>query len=131
MVSAYRTQNDLITQTLKNLGVMSAGNAADPEDFAYVKENVDPTIRMLASLDICYIGDVETIPGELFSALANVLAGECADKFGSTTEDRISLKNNGLGGAGNVPVGAGSGAQILRQINRGRPTYETLRTMSF
>jgi len=127
MPGAFRTQNDLINETLKNLGVLSAGNAADPEDFNYVAEKVDPTIRMLSSMDICYIGDPDNIPGELFDALADVMADRCSSKFGSSAEDRASLNAKGLG----TPVGTGTGAQILRQINRGRPTYETLRTTSF
>jgi hypothetical protein len=132
MPGAYRTQTDLILETLKNLGVLTAGNAADPEDNAYVLEKVDPTIRLLAGLDICYIGDPNQIPGELFSPLADVMAGECSSKFGSTPDDRRALIAKGLGGADSgVPLGAGSGAQALRQINRGRPTYETQRTQSF
>lgn len=131
MAGAYRTQIDLVNATLKNLGVLAAGNAADPEDFNAVNAKVDPMIRTLASLDICYIGDPNNISGELFLALADVLAGECSSDFGSTPDDRMMLINKGLGGAGNVQVGAGAGAQILRQINRGRPTYETLRTQSF
>lgn len=127
MTGAYRTQNDLVTQALKNLGVLSAGNAADPEDFNYVQENVDPMIRTLASLDICYIGDPDTIPGELFLPLADVLADLCSSKFGSTPDDRGSLNQKGMG----MPPGTGAGAMILRQINRGRPTYEPLRTQSF
>lgn len=127
MAGAYRTTTDLVNETLKNLGVLAAGNAPDPEDSAYVLEKVDPTIRMLAGLDICYIGDANTIPGELFSALADVMADQCSSKFGSTAEDRAALSAKGLG----VPVGTGAGAMVLRQINRGRPTYETLRTQSF
>ena len=132
MPGAYKSQNDLISETLKNLGVLAAGNAADPEDFTYVQEKVDPTIRALASLDICYIGDPDQIPGELFNALADVLAGECASKFGSTPEDRIALTAKGLGGPpSQVEYGAGSGAKALRQINRGRPTYETAKVLTF
>lgn len=127
MAGAYRTQNDLINEALKNLGVLSAGNAADPQDFGYVQEKVDPVIRMLAGLDICYIGDPDNIPGELFSALADVLADQCSSKFGSTPDDRDALNRKGLG----TPPGTGAGAMILRQINRGRPTYETARTVSF
>lgn len=127
MPGAYKTQTDLINETLKNLGVLTAGNAADPEDFNYVKEKIDPVIRMLAGLDICYIGDPDNISGELFSALADVMADQCSSKFGSTAEDRLALNSQGLG----TPVGTGAGAMILRQINRGRPTYETLRTQSF
>lgn len=127
MAGAYRTQTDLITQALKNLGVLAAGNAADPEDFNYVLENVDPMIRMLASLDICYIGDSNNISGELFLPLAAVLADLCASKFGAPPDDQAALNAKGLG----TPPGTGSGALMLRQINRGRPTYETLRTQSF
>ena len=127
MTGAYRTQTDLVDETLKNLGVLAAGNAADPEDYNYVSEKVDPTLRMLASLDICYVGDPDNIPGELFSALADVMADQCSSKFGSTPEDRAALSAKGLG----VPPGTGAGAMILRQINRGRPTYEPLRTYSF
>jgi hypothetical protein len=127
MAGAYRTQTDLILQALKNLGVLSAGNAADPEDEEFVRENVDPMIRTLASLDICYIGDPDNISGELFLPLAAVLADMCASKFGSTAEDQAALNAKGLG----TPPGTGAGALMLRQINRGRPTYETLRTQSF
>lgn len=132
MSGAYKTQTDLVNETLKNLGVLSAGNAADPEDFNYVEEKVDPTIRLIGVLDIAYIGDIENIPGELFSPLADVLAGECASKFGSTLDDRIALTAKGLGGPpSQVPYGAGAGAMALRQANRGRPTYEPLRTVFF
>jgi hypothetical protein len=127
MPSPYRTQNDLVTETLKNLGVLAAGNAADPEDFNYVNEKVDPVIRMIAGLDICYIGNPDQIPGELFAALADVMAGECCSKFGSTPEDRAALTAKGLG----VPPGTGAGAVILRQQSRGRPTYETARFLNF
>lgn len=127
MAGAYRTQTDLINQALKNLGVLAAGNAADPEDYSTVQENVDPLIRTLASLDICYIGDPDNIPGELFLPLADVLADVCSSKFGSTPDDRRDLNTKGLG----TPPGTGTGAMSLRQINRGRPTYEVLRTQSF
>ncbi len=132
MAGAYRSQTDLINETLKNLGVFSAGNAPDPEDVNYVLEKVDPTIRLLAALDVCFIGDPNNIPGELFSPLADVLAGECASKFGSTPDDRVSLAAKGLGGPpSQVPYGAGSGALALRQMNRGKPTYERARVESF
>ena len=85
MAGAYRTQTDLINQALKNLGVLAAGNAADPEDIGFVEENVDPMIRTLASLDICYIGDPDQIPGELFLPLAAVLADLSVSKFGSNS----------------------------------------------
>ena len=36
--SPYRTSADLINEALANLGVLSAGQPTDPEDYNYVQE---------------------------------------------------------------------------------------------
>jgi hypothetical protein len=131
MPGQYRTSTDLITEALANLGVLAAGQPIDPEDFSYVQEKLDAIVRKLAGLEIVYVADVNNIPGAWFSDLADIVAGECATKFGSGSDQYVLLVNKGLGGAGNVPVGAGAAAQSLKQMNRGRPTYETLRTHYF
>lgn len=129
--SPYRTSQDLITEVLANLGVLAAGQAIDPEDFSYVNEKLDSIFRKLAALEICYVPDPNNIPGAWFSDLADIVAGSCCTKFGVTNDDYVKLVNNGLGGAGNVPIGAGTAAQSLKIMLRGRPTYEVLRTESF
>jgi len=126
MAGQWRTSSDLITEALANLGVLAAGDPVDPEDFAYVNEKLDAIFRTLSALEIVNIGDPNNIPGVFFMPLADIVAGECAAKFGSKNEDFIKLKNNGLGGANGVPVGAGTAAIMLKQILRMRPTYETL-----
>lgn len=131
MAGQYRTSIDLINEALANLGVLSAGQPTDPEDFNYVKTKLDPTFRKLAALEIVYVPDPENIPGPFFSDLADILAGECATKFGSTLDDQVTLINRGLGGAAGVEIGAGTAAKSLKQITRGRPTYETQRTEYF
>ena len=131
MPGQYRTSTDLITEILANLGVLAAGQPIDPEDFSYVQEKLDAIVRKLAGLEIVYVADVNNIPGAWFADLADVGAGECALKFGKTGQDFVDCVNKGLGGAGNVPVGAGAAAQSLKIMNRGRPTYETLRTHYF
>lgn len=131
MASPFRTSSDLVTETLANLGVLSAGQPVDPEDFNYVNEKLDSIFRKLGALEICYVPDPDNIPGAWFSDLADIVAGECATKFGSNPDHYSMLVMRGLGGVGSVPVGAGSAAQSLKIMSRGRPTGEPLQTDSF
>jgi hypothetical protein len=125
MPGAFKTSTDLVNKALANLGVLSPGQPVDVEDFNYVLAEVDPMLRKLNKLEIVYVGDPDAIPGEWFSDLADILAGECASKFGAVgPEQRGLLVNVGLG----VPPGAGAAALSLKQITRGRPTYEILQT---
>lgn len=130
-MSAYRSQADLVNEALNKLGVASAGVTVNSEDYERVAGTVDSMVRRLAGLEIVYVPDTSNIPGEWLDDLAAILAGMCASGFGSAPEDRDSLINLGLGGAGPVPIGAGQAARALKIMNRGRPTYEPLRTESF
>lgn len=129
--SPYRTTADLITEVLANLGVLAAGQPIDPEDYNYVSEKLDSIFRKLAALEICYVSDSSNIPGAWFSDLADIVAGECATKFGSNPDHYAMLLGRGLGGVASVPVGAGAAAQSLKIMTRGRSTGEPLRTESF
>jgi hypothetical protein len=129
--SPYRSSSDLVTEALANLGVLAAGQPIDPEDFNWVNEKLDSIFRKLAGLEISYIPDPSNIPGAWFSDLADIVAGECASKFGLVGQEFIDKVNKGLGGAGQVPIGAGTAAQSLKIMSRGRPTYEPLRIMNF
>jgi hypothetical protein len=119
----FRNQADLVTATLARLGVLAPGQSVDPEDTAYVTAEIDSIFRKLNDLDIVSLPDSNNIPGQWFSDLADILAGECATKFGSSPDDYAKLKKQGLG----EPVGSGAAAMSLKQMTRGRPTYETLR----
>lgn len=127
MAGRFRTSADLITETLANLGVLAPGQAQDPDDTAYVSEKLDSILRMLADLEIVYIPDANNIPGQWFAPLADIVAGECATKFGSSPDDFARLIQKGLG----EPLGTGAGAKALKQMTRGRPTYEPLRVDYF
>lgn len=124
MAGQYRTTQDLITEVLANLGVLAAGQPIDPEDYNYVSEKLDSIFRKIAALEIVYVADANNIPGAWFSDLADIVAGECATKFGATPDDFIKLTNKGLGGVNGVDVGQGAAAKSLRAIQRGRPTGE-------
>ena len=127
----YRTSADLVLEALANLGIIAVGQTVSPEDFSAVNSKIDGIFRKLAALEIVYVADGGNIPGEWFNDLADIVAGECAMKFGAAGDTLGMLINRGLGGFGGVPVGAGAAAQSLKIINRGRPTGEPLRTVSF
>ena len=86
---------------------------------------------MLAALEIVYVTDPEHIPGEWFNPLSDIVAGECAVKFGDKDQDYLRLKNNGLGGVQGIDAGFGAAAKSLRAIMRNRPTGEPLRVEYF
>ena len=127
MAGRFRTSADLITESLANLGVLAPGQAQDPDDTAYVSEKLDSILRMLADLEIVYIPDANNIPGQWFSPLADIVASECAMKFGSSPDDFAKLTKKGLG----EPLGTGAAAMALKAMTRGRPTYEPLRVDYF
>ena len=129
MAGQYRTSTDLITEALANIGVLSAGQPPDVEDFNYVSEKLDAIFRYVSAvLEIVSFPDPNNIPGVFFAPLADIVAGECALKFGVTDNDFVRLKNNGLGGAAGVDVGAGTAAKALKILMRNRSTGETLQT---
>jgi hypothetical protein len=120
----YRTAQDLVTEALANLGVLSAGQPLDPEDYSYVFEKLDAILRELAGLEIVFVSDVNNIPGVWFSALADIVAGECTSKFGLAPDDAAMLKQLGLG----APPGTGNAAQKLKLMTRLKPTGEVLQS---
>ena len=127
MPGQFRTQADLVNEALGNLGALGLGQAPDVEDFAYVNGQVDSVLRMLAGLEICYIADPDNIDGALLNPLADILASECANRFGASSDDFAKLQAKGLG----VPPGSGAAAMAIKIIMRGRPTYQPLQSIYF
>lgn len=129
--SPYRSSADLVTEALANLGVLAAGQAIDPEDFNWVNEKLDSIFRLIAGLEIIYVADRDNIPAAWFAPLADIVAGECASKFGLVGQELMDKVNKGVGGSGNVEIGAGTAAKALKIMMRGRPTYEPLRFVNY
>ena len=129
--SPFRTSSDLVLQVLKDTGILSVGQPVDPDDFSNVNDNLDSIFRKIAALEIAYVSDRDNIPGAWFKDLASIVAGECASALGIVGQEYVTTVNNGLGGQGGVPIGAGAAAQSLKIITRGRPTYEIFRMQCF
>jgi hypothetical protein len=137
-MASLRTANDLILEALANLGVLAAGQPIDPEDYSYVEEKIDAVFRKVDALEIVSLPDptqvglnVAFIPSAYFSDLADILAGECATKFGETPDVYQMLIMRGLGGVQGIDVGFGAAAKSLRSIVRGKPTGEVVRAEYF
>jgi hypothetical protein len=126
----YRTSTDLVAKVLSILGVVAAGQTVEVEDFETVSQNLDSIFRKLSALELVYVADPNNIPGEWFSDLADIVAGEVCTDFGSSAEDTMRFKAAGLGG-GAIPILSGTAAQSIKIMSRGRPTYEILATESF
>lgn len=129
--SPYRTSSDLVERVLQILGILAEGQPIDPEDFAGVNDNLDSLYRKLAGLEIAFVADPNNIPGAWFQDLAAIIAGELASGFGLVGQELADKMNAGLGGAGNVPIGAGTAAMSLKIMGRGRPTYEPLQFVNY
>lgn len=126
MPGGFRTSTDLVNEALAKLGVLAAGQPTDPEDFNYVSEILDAVLRKLSAHGVVNIADKDNIRGEYFSDLADILAGECASKFGAELDDLSVLIGRGWGNNGD-----GAAAKSLRTIARKFPTYEAVKAIYF
>ena len=129
--SPFRTSSELITLVLQRAGVLDIGNAPDVEDVTNVRTQLDSIFRKIAGLEIAYVADSDNIPGAWFTDLADIVAGECGSSLGIVGEELTTLVNKGLGGAGQVEIGAGTAAKSLKIITRAKPTYEVQRMQCF
>lgn len=129
----YRTVNDLISEALAKLGVLSSGQPVDPEDYNYVLTAYDGILRKLAGLEIVTLSSFDTsaVPGAWFLDLASIVAGETCSKFGYTGQDRTDMMNAGLGDGVSVPIGGGAAALSLKQMTRLKPTLQQLQATYF
>lgn len=77
-----KTQEDLITQALEELGVLAAGQTAEAEDIAKAVRVYGPMLDMLMARNLYSLGDPDVIEDEAFLPLAARLAQEMAPSFG-------------------------------------------------
>lgn len=111
-----RTQADLVQRALDVLGVTAIGQTMDADTAKIVSDEVDTALKMLAAREIVYVPDPDNIPEEVFLQTAICLAGAVKQNFGLQTDELDRL---------NMLVTQAEGE--LREMTRGRPTYERLR----
>jgi hypothetical protein len=81
-MATTKTQTDLVNQGLRVLGILAAGQAADPEDFDAMLDYVGPLVAELDVRRVVTVDDVEAIPEEWFFPLAVLLGDRAAREFG-------------------------------------------------
>lgn len=112
-----RTRADLINKALDVLGVSAVGQTMDADTVKLIADDLDTTLKMLAAREIVYLPDPDNIPEEVFLQTSICLAGSNKQKFGLQQDEIDRL---------NALVTQAEGE--LREMVRGRPTYERLRT---
>lgn len=117
-MTTTKTRTDLIAEVLENLGVSTPGQDDAPEDSAKVDGKIDSILANLMGREIVYVADTDAIPNEWFGALADCVAFGCMSAFGVTGEEAANLK-----------LLKDQAELDLKAINRGRATYEPLRTV--
>jgi hypothetical protein len=83
---------DLISRTLKNLGVWQAGQDLPPEDYRVVDEDLERHLAAMAAGDVYLVEDAEAIPDQAMTEIANYLAHEYATVFGIAGEELAEIK---------------------------------------
>lgn len=114
---SYRSQADLVQEVLENLGVLPAGQLPQLEDTTRVVEKLPSIVASVAAREIVYIPDINNIPQQYFIPFSIIVAYECKDKFGLIGDAAASLTQDNT-----------NAILQLRVMNRGRPTFEPLKT---
>ena len=86
------TRADLISRVLKNLGVWQAGQDLPPEDYRVVDEDLERHLAAMAAGDVVLVEDVNQIPDQAVTEIANYLANEYATVFGVAGEELAEIK---------------------------------------
>jgi hypothetical protein len=84
-----KTRIQLIYKVLDNLGVMVPNQSPAAETVSKVDDILDPTLAMLAAMEIVYVADAGTpsppsdgeIDDAIFLPLADMIAQECSGGF--------------------------------------------------
>lgn len=83
--------SDPLTSTMlanEALAILSAdggtGQDPDTEDTQFVISRIEPLVEELAARNVVTVSDIDDISPPYFSALAELLANDCAPKFGQS-----------------------------------------------
>jgi len=82
-MAEFKTRAQLVAEALTELFADGgAGQSPDAEDQDAVERKVDGLIEELAARNIVTVANDDQIPAEWFGPLAELLANECAPRFG-------------------------------------------------
>lgn len=114
------TRDQLVRETLGELGIADANNPVEAEDFAIANDAVVPAFQEFAALGLYEAGDYDRIEAAVFNPLAVLLALRIAGKFGVSGTELTLLKDR-----------ASAAEKRLVILNSSGPTYEIMRGTYF
>lgn len=82
MSAPARSRTQLVERALRVLGVVPAGQSADPEDALVVDDFVEPLLARLDAEGITTIDDPDAIPAAQWLDVAVLLANDAKTDFG-------------------------------------------------
>lgn len=115
-----RTRADLVSKALDVLGISAIGQTVDADTAKIIDDDLDTVLKSLAARELVYIPNPDAVPDEIFVQTAILLADSNKQNFGLQADELAKLAEQV----------AGAESQI-REIVRGRPTYERLRSEYF
>src|SRR5262249_22747860 len=115
-----RTRAELVNKALDVLGVTAVGQTVDADTAKIVNDDLDTVLKSLASRQLCYVPDPSQIPDEIFVQLGILLADANKNNFGLQQDELDKLNAAVL-----------QAESQIREIVRGRPTYERQRAEYF
>jgi hypothetical protein len=112
-----RTRADLVSKALDVLGISAVGQTVDADTAKIIDDDVDTVLKALAARELVYIPNPDAVPDEIFIQTAILLADSNKQNFGLQQDELDKLNAQVL-----------QAESQIREIVRGRPTYERLRT---
>jgi hypothetical protein len=94
MTDTTKTRLELTSMAADELGLTGPGQSVEAEDQQYIDARFDGLMGELSGRGIVSISDEDAIPIEWCGPLAELLANECARKFGKQKMvNRVGLEN--------------------------------------
>ena len=112
-----RTRAELINKALDVLGVTAIGQTVDADTAKIIDDDLDSALKTFAARELVYIADPNSIPDEVFQHIGILLADYNKNNFGLQQDELDKLNMAVL-----------QAESQIREIVRGRPTYERART---
>lgn len=81
-----KTRQELMIEIAGDLGILPPNQTLSAEDSSTIDGMIDPAVATLASREIIYIPDAETIDDAVFLPLAVYIAAKVAPKYGTAID---------------------------------------------
>jgi hypothetical protein len=111
-----RSRADLVGKALDVLGISAVGQTVDADTAKIIDDDIDTVLKSLAARELVYVPNPDSVPDEIFIQVAILVADSNKQNFGLQQDELDKLSASVM-----------TAESQIREIVRGRPTYERLR----